>query len=122
MSAVLFAAIAEVRATAAVGSATGVTLIVCSLLSAVGTRRGDLPLAVMMPPLAFVVAVLVAGQLLVTETGNWKANQTLMIFDQLGGNARWVIAATALVVLIVAGRTIVGWLLGRRRSRQVSPG
>lgn len=118
MSAVLFTAIAEVRATGAVGTATGVVLVVCSLCAAAFTRRGDLPLAIMMPPLAFVVAVLVAGQLLVAQTGNWKANQTLMMFDQLGGNARWVLVATGVAVVVATARVLISWLLRRRRARR----
>lgn len=100
-----------------IGSATAGTLLATSVLVALGTRRGDLPLALVYPPLAFLASVLLAGQQLVARGAHWKTQQALMLYDTLGRNARAVIGATIIAAALVGLRTLVGWLLARRRAR-----
>ena len=69
------------------------------------TRAGDRSLPAMMPPLAFLAAVLIAGQLLVPETGgSLRTREAVMIVQTLGPNAVWVVAATILSTSIAAIR------------------
>jgi hypothetical protein len=88
-----------------IGPWTGVTLVVVAIVAPLVTRSGDRSLPAMMPPLAFLAAVLIAGQLLVTETGGaWRTREALMIVQTLGPNAVWVVAATILSTTIAAIR------------------
>lgn len=88
-----------------IGLWTGVTLIVVAIVAPLVTRAGDRSLPAMMPPLAFLAAVLIAGQLLVPETGgSWRTREALMIVQTLGPNAIWVVAATILSTTIAAIR------------------
>lgn len=88
-----------------VGLWTGVTLVVVAIIAPLVTRAGDRSLPAMMPPLAFLAAVLTAGQLLVPKTGgSLRTREALMIIETLGSNAIWVVAATVLSVTIAAIR------------------
>lgn len=88
-----------------IGLWTGVTLVVVAIIAPLVTRAGDRSLPAMMPPLAFLAAVLVAGQLLVPATGgSWRTREALMIVQTLGPNAVWVVAATILSTTIAAVR------------------
>lgn len=108
-------AVAEALVEDRIGLWTGITLVVVSVIAPLVTRHGDRSLPAMMPPLAFLAAVLVAGQALVEpEGGSWRTRQAVMIAENLGANAPWVIAATALSVTIAT----VGHLVDRRRRRR----
>jgi hypothetical protein len=88
-----------------IGPWTGVTLVVVAVISPLVTRKGDRSLPAMMPPLAFLAAVLIAGQLLVPETGGTlRTREALMIVQTLGPNAVWVVVATILSTTIAAIR------------------
>ena len=88
-----------------IGPWTGITLVVVAIIAPLVTRKGDRSLPAMMPPLAFLAAVLVAGQLLVPATGgSWRTREALMIVQTLGPNAIWVVAATILSTTIAAIR------------------
>lgn len=88
-----------------IGLWTGVTLVVVAIVAPLVTRPGDRSLPAMMPPLAFLTAVLVAGQLLVPETGgSLRTREAVMIVQTLGPNAVWVVAATFLSTSIAAIR------------------
>ena len=88
-----------------IGLWTGLTLVVVAIIAPLVTRKGDRSLPAMMPPLAFLAAVLVAGQLLVPATGgSWRTREALMIVQTLGPNAIWVVAATILSTAIAAIR------------------
>ncbi len=88
-----------------IGPWTGVTLVVVAIIGPLVTRAGDRSLPAMMPPLAFLSAVLIAGQLLVPSTGgSWRTREALMIAPTLGANAAWVVAATVLSTTIAAIR------------------
>ncbi len=88
-----------------IGPWTGITLVVVAIIAPLVTRKGDRSLPAMMPPLAFLAAVLIAGQLLVPATGgSWRTREALMIVQTLGPNAIWVVAATILSTTIAAIR------------------
>jgi hypothetical protein len=88
-----------------IGVWAGGTLIAASVVAALVTRAGDRSLPAMMPPLAFLAAALVAGQLLVTDGSEpWWARQGAMLVEVLGRNALFVVVATVLAVLIALVR------------------
>lgn len=111
---VIGTALVEAATQDRIGLWTDVTLIVVSVVSASVTRAGDRSLPAMMPPLAFLAAVLVAGQLVVDGVGSWRTREALMLVDVLGANAAWVVAATILAVSIA----LVRHLLDRHRARR----
>lgn len=91
---------------------TGVALVTVAVVGPLVTRPGDRSLPAMMPPLAFLTAVLIAGQaLLPSRDRSIRSDEVLMIMQTLGDNAAWVLAATALSTVIALTRH----LLDRRR-------
>ncbi len=112
-AAVLAAAAAEVVLVDQIGTWTGITLVAVSIAAALVTRAGDRSLAAMMPPLAFMAAVLTAGQALLPDDGSdLREREIVMILDVLGSNAAWVLAATACAVVIAT----IGHVRDRRRG------
>jgi Domain of unknown function (DUF6542) len=92
-----------------IGLWSGVTLVVVAIIAPLITRPGDRSLPAMMPPLAFMVAVLVAGQLLVPAAGgSLRTREAVMIVQTLGANAAWVVAATVVATSIAAIRHVTG--------------
>ena len=85
---------------------TGVTLVAVAIICPLVTRKGDRSLPAMMPPLAFLTAVLISGQLLVANDGGGfdRVAEVTMIVSTLGANAVWVVAATVLSTTIAAVR------------------
>ena len=105
---VVATAVVEAATQDRIGLWTDVALVAVSVLGALVTRAGDRSLPAMMPPLAFLAAALVAGQLLIDGTaGTWRTREALMLMDVLGANAPWVVAATALSVTIALVRHLV---------------
>lgn len=117
---VIGVAVAEVQLEERIGLWTGTTLVAVSIIAPLVTRSGDRSLPAMMPPLAFLTAVLIAGQGLLPQSENsLPTREAVMILQTLGPNALWVIAATALSVTIAT----VGHLVDRRaRRRATAPG
>jgi hypothetical protein len=112
---VVGAAVAEAVLLGRIGAWTGGTLIVVSAIAASITRAGDRSLPAMMPPLAFLAAALVGGQVLVSDGREaWWARQAAMLIDVLGSNAVFVVAATAASVTIA----LVRHLVDRARRRR----
>lgn len=108
-------AVVEAASQDRIGLWTDVALVIVSAVAALVTRTGDRSLPAMMPPLAFLAATLVAGQLLIDGTaGSWRTREALMLMDVLGANAPWVVAATALSVTIA----LVRHLIDRHRARR----
>jgi hypothetical protein len=102
---VIAVAVLEAALRDQIGLWTGVTLVVVAIVAPLVTRVGDRSLPAMMPPLAFLAAVLIAGQLLVPETGgSLRTREVLMLVQTLGPNAVWVVAATLLSTTIAAIR------------------
>lgn len=102
---VIGVAVVEAALRDRIGPWTGITLVVVAIIAPLVTRKGDRSLPAMMPPLAFLAAVLIAGQRLVPATGgSWRTREALMIVQTLGPNAIWVVAATILSITIAAIR------------------
>ena len=94
---VVVAALIEVALREQIGPWTDITLLVVAVVSVLVTRKGDRSLPAMMPPLAFLTAVMIAGQGLPpsqTQTGTWWSQQAVMVMETLGPNAFWVVLAT----------------------------
>jgi hypothetical protein len=89
-----------------IGPWTGMTLVAVAIIAPLVTRSGDRSLPAMMPPLAFLVAVLIAGQLIVANAGGGfdRTAEAVMIVQNLGPNAIWVVVATVLSTTIAAIR------------------
>jgi hypothetical protein len=88
-----------------IGPWTGTALVVVAVIAPLVTRAGDRSLPAMMPPLAFLAAVLIAGQILVPATGgSLRTREALMVVQNLGPNAIWVVAATILSTTIATIR------------------
>jgi hypothetical protein len=66
-------------------------------------RPIDLWVAVIAPPLAFLVATLTAGQISPTS-GTSLTGRAATVFVTLGLNAPWIIGATMLALVIVLVR------------------
>jgi len=96
-----------------IGVITGVALVLTSAAAALTLRRSDIWAAVVMPPLAFLAALLTAGQLTVSSSGSLLSRQALNIVTGLSLNAPWLIAATLIALVIVMVR--------RRRTPLVRP-
>jgi Domain of unknown function (DUF6542) len=112
---VIAVAVAEVLVEDRIGLWTGITLVCAAVIAPLVTRHGDRSLPAMMPPLAFLAAVLVAGQALVAPTGgSWRTREAVMLIETLGANAAWVVAATVASVTLAT----IGHLIDRHRSRR----
>ena len=112
---VIGVAVAEALLAERVGIWTTSTLLAAAIICPLITRHGDRSLPAMMPPLAFLTAVLVAGQWLLPQGDNsLRTREAVMIIQTLGPNALWVIAATALSVTIAA----IGHVVDRRAERR----
>ncbi len=106
----------------AIGSWTGATLVVVSVLASLVTRAGDRSLAAMMPPLAFLAGALIGGQQLTDASiTGFVARQGAMLVDVLGSNSAWVVAATACSVTICSLRHLVDRRRSRRMTRSPQP-
>ncbi|MGB8022340.1 MAG: DUF6542 domain-containing protein, partial [Candidatus Nanopelagicales bacterium] len=94
---VIAVAALEVRSLDRIGAWTGSALVLVSVVASLVTRAGDRTLPAMMPPLAFLAAILTAGQALRPENGAsiW-AREAVLIAGTLGSNAAWVVTATVL--------------------------
>ncbi|TAK68637.1 MAG: hypothetical protein EPO13_11105 [Actinomycetota bacterium] len=93
--------------TGRLGWVTGVGLVLSSVYAAFAVRLNDLWTAVFTPPLAYLVTVLIAGQLTLGE-GTLLTREAIMIVSTLSFNAPWILAATlaALVIVLVRRRAV----------------
>ena len=87
-----------------IGWLTGLALLVSSVYCAVVVRRPDIWAAVVIPPLAFLIACLTAGQLTIDQTGSLVAREGLGLFENLAVNAPWILGTTAICLVIVLVR------------------
>lgn len=117
--AVMIAAVVEALQRERIGAWTTVTLLVVAVVAPIVTRPGDRSLPAMMPPLAFLTAVLVAGQALLPQNeASWRTREAVMILQQLGSNAAWVLVATAVAVTIGAIGHFIDRRIARRRAAE----
>ena len=112
---VVAVAVVEALLTESVGVWTGATLVVLAVTATLVTRAGDRSLPAMMPPLAFLMAVL-AGTLELqppSGTTSWTS-QALVLLQMLGRNAAWVVGATLIAVVLAS----IGPVHDRRVARR----
>lgn len=91
-----------------IGWPTGVALLVSSVYAALTVRREDDTVAIIVPPIAFLLASLTAGQLFLGAAEGSLINRAVVVFFSLADNWIWIIGATVAAVAIV--------LVRRRRS------
>ncbi len=104
MAATVLAAFLEAILRHDIGWITGVALLVSSVYSALVVRRADIWAAVVVPPLAFLVAALTAGQLTLGKSGGFVIRQGVGLFQTLALNAPWVLGTTVICLAIVLVR------------------
>lgn len=113
--AIITVALFEVVERDRIGLWTGASLLAISAIAVLVTRPGDRSLPAMMPPLAFLAAVGLAGQQLLSPAiDDPRRQQAVMVFETLGENAAWVVAATVVAGLLA----LIGHLLTRRSRRR----
>jgi hypothetical protein len=86
------------------GVITGAALAVSSIYAAFTVRRADIWAAVVVPPLAFLIAALTAGQLTLDSSGSLLIREAYMLFRTLAVNAPWIIGTTLVCLVIVLVR------------------
>lgn len=109
----VLAAFVEALLRHSIGSLTGVVLVILTIFCAVRLRREDIWAAVIMPPLAFLAAIVTAGQLTMNRSGSFLSRQALNIVTVLALNAPWILGATAIGLVIVLIRIFI---LGRNHD------
>jgi hypothetical protein len=88
-----------------IGWMTGVALLASSVYSAIAVRRADIWAAVVIPPLAFLVALLTAGQVtIVGRSGGLFVREGALFFVALATNAPWILGTTLVCLVIVLVR------------------
>ncbi len=98
-------ALAEALLRNEIGMLTGIALLVSSVYCAVVVRRADIWAAVVIPPLAFLVALLTAGQLTIrAKTGGLLVREGALLFVSLATNAPWILGTTLVCLVIVLVR------------------
>lgn len=88
----------------AVGWLTGLALVISSVYAALTVRREDDTVAIIVPPVAFLVAALTAGQLFIGSAEGSLLNRAVIAFFTLADNWIWIIGATAAALVIVLVR------------------
>lgn len=88
------------------GWPTGLALLVSSVYAALTVRREDDTVAMIVPPIAFLVASLTAGQLFLGSAEGSLVNRAVVVFFSLADNWIWIIGSTvaALVIVLVRRR------------------
>ena len=88
------------------GITTGVVLLIASIFCALRVRVTDLAVAVIAPPIAFLVATITVGQVGMSETGG-LLGRVVASFFMLADNWIWIIGATviALAITLLRGRS-----------------
>lgn len=81
---------------------TGAAFVVASIITALAVRRRDLWTAVIWPPLAFLVALLIAGQpSTLSSSGSLVFREASLIATGLAFNAPFIFGGTAAALVIV---------------------
>jgi hypothetical protein len=96
--------VADALITGRLGWLTGLALAVSGIYSAFVVRRVDIWAAVIAPPLAFLAAVLTAGQLTLDSAGSLLLREGYMVFRSLATNAPWILGTTLACLVIVLVR------------------
>ena len=90
---------------AGLGLVTGIVLLLATVFCALRVRRADASVAVIAPPIAFLLAALTTGQIGQSSTGGFLG-RIVNTFFMLADNWVWIIGSTvvALVIVLVRGR------------------
>ncbi|MDI1288807.1 MAG: hypothetical protein PSX37_02495 [bacterium] len=86
------------------GAPTGIALLVSSVYCAWRVRRDDDVVAIIIPPIAFFIAAITAGQLFRGTTSGGLLNRVQLVFFTMAYNWYWVIGTTVIVVVLVLVR------------------
>lgn len=88
----------------ALGWPTGLALLASSVYAALTVRRDADTFAFLMPPIAFLVAALTAGQFFVDSNEGSLINRAAIVFFTLAENWVWIIGSTLVALVIVLVR------------------
>ena len=86
------------------GWPTGMALLISSLYCALRVRREDDVVAIFLPPIAFFLAAITAGQMFRGASGGGLLNRVQLVFFTMAYSWYWVIGTTVVVVVIVLVR------------------
>lgn len=86
------------------GWPTGLALLASSVYAALTVRREDDTAAIIIPPVAFLIAALTAGQVFVGALEGSLLNRVVVVFFTLAANWVWIIGATVAALAIVLVR------------------
>lgn len=87
------------------GVIAGITFVVCCLLTAILIRQRDLWTAVISPPLAFLLALIIAGQKDTLDgTGQLIVREASLILTGLALGAPWLFGGTLIALAVVLVR------------------
>lgn len=101
------AALLEVSLTGEVSWLSGGALTVISAFVAFAIRRQDLSTAIISPPLAYLLAVIISAQVAVVgASGSFWLLEATTILSGLAFNAQWVFLATGVAAGIVLLRRL----------------
>jgi hypothetical protein len=89
-----------------IGWPTGVALLISSVYAALVVRRQDDTVAFIVPPVAFLLAAITAGQVFIDSLEGSVINRAVVLFFTLAENWMWIIGSTlaALVIVLVRRR------------------
>lgn len=87
-----------------IGWLTGLALMISSVYAALTVRREDDTVAIIVPPVAFLVAALTAGQLFIGSAEGSLLNRAVVAFFTLADNWIWILGSTAAALVIVLVR------------------
>jgi hypothetical protein len=90
------------------GWPTGAALLLTSVFGAFAVRRDADSIAFLIPPVAFLIATLTAGQLFLDSGEGSLVNRAVIVFFTLAANWIWILGSTLAALIIV--------LVRRRRS------
>jgi hypothetical protein len=96
-----------------IGTLTGFVLVLSTIAVGLLLQPADVWACVVIPPLAFLAAIVTAGQLTLAASGSLVSRQALNIVTGLSLNAPWILGATLVGLLIV--------LIRRLRARGARP-
>lgn len=87
-----------------IGWPTGVALLISSVYAALTVRRQDDTVAFLVPPVAFLLTALTAGQVFIDSLEGSLLNRAVILFFTLADNWIWIIGSTVIALVIVLVR------------------
>ncbi len=80
---------------------TGLALLLATIVTAIRVSPSARWYPVIVPPLAFLITTITAGQFGLSTTGSLVIREGLMVLTTLGRNAIWIIASVIIALVIV---------------------